>query len=128
MRRRLTYCLATLLLIAASAAAQYRGGYQSYNYPSYSYPVYVEKPVYYKEIEYRDNYIPVATPVPFTVAVPVVSYLYNGATYGPALGAQAAYPAQGVQALQALQQQRLTAQQSYAGGTASAAGGAVPPA
>jgi len=95
MRPLLLFSPLTLLLLAATAAGQYHYGYSQ---PSYSYPVYIEKPVYYKEVEYRDNYIPVATPVPFTVAVPVVSYLYNGSTFTPAFNAQAAFNSQGVQA------------------------------
>jgi hypothetical protein len=91
MRRPIIFCVATWLLLTATTLAQYRGGY---SYPSYSYPVYVDRPVYYKETEY----VPVAAPVPFTVAVPVVSYLYNGSTFSPAYLGQPAYQSAGIAA------------------------------
>jgi len=57
---------------------------------SYCYPTY--EPTYI----YRDvvREVPVAYPVPFTVAVPVVSYLYNGGgySYAPVFQAQPAAP------------------------------------
>lgn len=60
----------------------------SYSSSSYCYPTY--QPTYI----YRDviREVPVAYPVPFTVAVPVVSYLYNGGgyTYAPVYQAQPA--------------------------------------
>lgn len=63
-----------------------------YSYPGscYSYPTQSYEPTYY----YRDviREVPVAYPVPFTVAVPVVSYLYNGGgySYSPVYQAQPA--------------------------------------
>lgn len=49
----------------------------SYSYSDYSYPQYV------------DRIVPVAYPVPFQIAVPVVSYLQNS-TYAPTYAAQPA--------------------------------------
>ena len=55
-----------------------------YSYPTYTQPSYV----------YVDRVVPVAYPVPFTVAVPVVSYLWNGGYgipgYSPVFNAQPA--------------------------------------
>jgi hypothetical protein len=48
-------------------------------YPTYSAPTYYEPTYVYRDVVRE---VPVAYPVPFTVAVPVVSYLYNGGGYG----------------------------------------------
>lgn len=45
-------------------------------------PAYAPTACYTPVVEYVDRILPVAVPVPFTVAVPVVSYLYNGG-YAP---------------------------------------------
>jgi hypothetical protein len=70
--------LVLLAVLAATFSPALAGGYYtscgSYYLPQYQY--------IYKEV-------PVAYPVPFTVAVPVVSYLYNGGgTYAPVFSAQ----------------------------------------
>lgn len=73
----------------------------NYCYPSYSQPTYI----------YRDviREVPVAYPVPFTVAVPVVSYLYNGGgyTYAPVYNAQ---PTAGMGTVSQAPQQQQPAQ------------------
>lgn len=82
----------------------------SYGYNSCYTPTYYQQPEYV----YVDRVVPVAYPVPFTVAVPVVSYLYNGGYgipgYSPVYAAQptAAAPAFGVQQPQ-IQQPTATA-------------------
>jgi hypothetical protein len=71
----------------------------SYGYSNCYTPTYYQQPEYI----YVDRVVPVAYPVPFTVAVPVVSYLYNGGYgipgYSPVYAAQpaTAAPAYGVQ-------------------------------
>lgn len=76
---------------------------------SYCQPTYYSQPEYI----YVDRVIPVAYPVPFTVAVPVVSYLWNGGYglpgYSPVYQAQ---PANGGVQVQVPQMQQPVAQSS----------------
>ena len=85
--------LFSLLLVVAFAVLLLPGsndaeaaGCRTFTASSYCYPTY--EPTYI----YRDviREVPVAYPVPFTVAVPVVSYLYNGGgySYSPVYQAQ----------------------------------------
>lgn len=91
------------LLTAGQAPAQY-----------YQRPYYPPEVVYRDRVEYRDNYVPVLQPVPFTVAVPVVSYLFNGSSYAPVFNGQPAMqnPGLQVQTQQTSTQTQATAQSS----------------
>jgi len=93
MKQLMTYgaivlALVTTMLIAPTPPDVRAGGCRT------SYGCY--QPTYYpqKEYIYVDREIPVAYPVPFTVAVPVVSYLWNGGYgipgYSPVFQAQPA--------------------------------------
>jgi hypothetical protein len=108
MRKHLlSYGIVVLALFAAilcvpppsdvKAGGRLFGNHSSCNTNSCYTPTYYSQPEYI----YVDRVIPVAYPVPFTVAVPVVSYLYNGGYgipgYSPVYAAQPAAPTYGVQ-------------------------------
>jgi hypothetical protein len=84
--------LAACLLLVSAVRAQCLPGRPIVGQPVVGQPYTPTYPTYTPTYNtyYHDNYIPVAFPVPFTVAVPVVSYLYNGATYSPAFNAMPA--------------------------------------
>jgi hypothetical protein len=84
--------IACVLLIEAPSDVEASGRrtvFSSSCAPSYCAPTYVEPTYIYRDV-IRE--VPVAYPVPFTVAVPVVSYLYNGGgySYAPVFQAQPA--------------------------------------
>jgi len=106
MKQHTFTLLMTVLAVAVSLVAVPLAQASNYYWSScgtyYSYPIRQEKVVY------RDVIQPVAYPVPFTVAVPVISYLHNGVTYSPVYTAQLASPAPAV----VTQQQQQTATQT----------------
>jgi hypothetical protein len=108
MRKHLlSYGIVALALVAAilwipapndvKAGGRFFGNHNSCYSNSCYTPTYYAQP----ETVFVDRVIPVAYPVPFTVAVPVVSYLYNGGYgipgYSPVYAAQPAAGTYGVQ-------------------------------
>jgi hypothetical protein len=99
-----------LLWLATSGRSQY---YQPP--PRYQQqPYYQPQPqiIYQDRVEYRDRIVPVVQPVPFTVAVPVISYLYNGSSFSPVFNAQTTVANPGLQVAQTTQQQVQSVQQT----------------
>lgn len=107
MKKQLLICgaiviaLVSAMILAPPPADGWVAGCRSYG-SCYQPTYYYSQPEYI----YVDRIIPVAYPVPFTVAVPVVSYLWNGGYgvpgYSPVYGAQ---PANGAPTVQVPQQQ-----------------------
>jgi hypothetical protein len=91
MKRLIPLMAIAVILVAAVGSDIKAGGYRYSSGCGYSTPTYYSNYYSAPQIVYRDVITPVAYPVPFTVAVPVVSYLYNGGgTYAPVFQAQPA--------------------------------------
>lgn len=94
MKRLIPICSLILLLIAVlpiQAAGRIFGNNNGGSCNTgYCAPTYYAPQATYI---YRDVIQPVAYPVPFTVAVPVVSYFPNNVSYSPVFAAQPAMPA-----------------------------------